>query len=269
MYNHEVDNEITFSMPIRDCRCKEVKTNIVLTWGMLGKVNYLMNKYRNCEWGGYLLGQINDANGNRIQLKNVGIQDIEVIVYDIALPPQEVSSASVNFNLNGWRKPKNVIGICHSHHTMGGFHSSVDTDYQSYIIAIVFSFGQNTRSIEANGKRRVNLPCDNTRYMLVDCNVEFRSKKVPDDNIKERKTVVNLPKYLLPSEITTVPKSQSLFPEIYDDSFETHKSPEKIHCNLYNVNVNPDKLEEICEGRVCGEQCNHRISEYNTDETGE
>ena len=84
------------------------------------KVDILMKKYQNLEWLAYLIG---DAS-NRF-------------VRDIVLPEQEVTSGAVT--VTGPQPSSDVMGVIHSHHSMGAFFSGTDDAYinQNYDISVV------------------------------------------------------------------------------------------------------------------------------------
>jgi len=78
------------------------------------KIELLMNKYPHQEWLGYLVGKMSEREN--------------FFVEDLTIPPhKEVSAASAE--AEPFFTPEKCIGVIHSHHGMGAFHSGTDQDY--------------------------------------------------------------------------------------------------------------------------------------------
>jgi len=78
------------------------------------KIQLLMGEYPNQEWLAYLKGRISEGGS--------------IFVEDISVPPhKEASRASAE--AMPFHIPKDCVGIIHSHHTMGAFHSGTDQAY--------------------------------------------------------------------------------------------------------------------------------------------
>ena len=96
-------------------QCSLIKTPTVYIEPMVKhKIELLMKEYSYQEWLGYLVGRISELNN--------------FFVEDISVPPhKEVSGASAE--AEPFHIPDNCIGVIHSHHTMGAFHSGTDQNY--------------------------------------------------------------------------------------------------------------------------------------------
>lgn len=95
------------------------------------KIDILMNKYQSREWLAYLIGKNN-------------------IIDDIIFPKQKASAASVSDIEFPSNLKEKIIGVIHSHHSMGTFFSGTDHEYinGNHDISIVVSkngFGCDVR----------------------------------------------------------------------------------------------------------------------------
>lgn len=100
------------------------------------KIGYLMEEYSNQEWLAYLIGE-------EIDKKNFFVEDISVP------PHEEVSGGSaeaVPFNI-----PDRCIGVIHSHHTMGAFHSGTDHDHVDRNFPVSITVARNDGNLLYNG----------------------------------------------------------------------------------------------------------------------
>jgi len=87
------------------------------------KIGILMEEYPHQEWLAYLTGRMSEK-GN-------------IFVEDMIVPPhKEVSGASAEAEPQ--HQPSNCVGIIHSHHSMGAFHSGTDQAYvdKNYPVSI-------------------------------------------------------------------------------------------------------------------------------------
>ena len=137
------------------------------------KISLLMDKYPDKEWLGYLQGE-----------SEKGV----FIINNINIPKQEVTGASVEV-LKFPENIKDIIGVMHSHNTMGAFFSSTDDDYinSNHSLSLVVS------SKGLKGTARFKAPCgafvrrDDIKifvYMPKSHLVEW--EKIVDENIKEK-----------------------------------------------------------------------------------
>lgn len=102
------------------------------------KIEFLMNKFKSKEWLAYLLGKKVDGG---------------YLVEDLFFPEQEASSTRVE--PKEYTDNPNVIGVIHSHHSMGHSFSGTDNDYinENHKISIVVSHSGYT------GHIRKKTPC--------------------------------------------------------------------------------------------------------------
>ena len=122
------------------------------------KIDILMEEYSHQEWLGYLVGRIAET-GN-------------FFVEDIVIPPHaEASGASAEaepFNI-----PENCIGIIHSHHGMGAFHSGTDRSYVDKNFPTSITVALKSGDLEFDAVSYQVTPCD--RRTTNDCDVRFVS----------------------------------------------------------------------------------------------
>lgn len=118
--------------------CSKAPANITvfITPTVKKKIDLLMAKYQNREWLAYLTGK-------------------DLTVDDMVVPKQVATSTSVsNIEFPAEFKDK-IIGVIHSHHTMGSFFSGTDHEYinGNHDISIVVSKN------DIKGQVRWNTPC--------------------------------------------------------------------------------------------------------------
>jgi len=138
-----------------DCveACSKAPENITVWFYPLAKrkVDTLMKEYKNIEWLAYLLGP-------------KGTRDVE----DIFVPDQSISTARVDDIECEEFNDLSIIGVIHSHHTMGHSFSGTDHEYinGNHDISIVMS---NTG---LSGQFRYKTPCG--AYKIIDVNVRLK-----------------------------------------------------------------------------------------------
>lgn len=115
------------------------------------KIDTLMKEYTNIEWLAYLLG----VKGSR---------DVE----DIFIPDQSISAARVDDIECEEYNNLSIIGVVHSHHTMGHTFSSTDHDYinGNHDISIVIS------NSGLAGQFRFKTACG--AYKIIEVNVRLK-----------------------------------------------------------------------------------------------
>lgn len=135
------------------------------------KVMALMAKYPHTEWLGYLLG-----DGFHIE--------------DMIIPKQEVSVAAVEVKEFPQDMP-NIIGVIHSHHNMGNFHSSTDNEYLvgNHNVSIVA-----TSDGKFEVKARVLTPCNKLLVRKVEVSM-VRERIATDQFVKEAEGQIEEKKY--------------------------------------------------------------------------
>lgn len=116
------------------------------------KIKLLQKSYPSLEWLGYLVGKLDHENTT-------------VFVDDIIVPDQFVTGVNVMDVEYGWNDGLPIIGVIHSHHSMGAFFSGTDDAYinQNHDVSIVVSTSQRS---PVKGQVRVKAPCGD--YVLAE-----------------------------------------------------------------------------------------------------
>lgn len=111
-----------------ELKCSLVKSPVTFIEALARqKIRALMDEYPHQEWLAYLVGRISEK-------ENIFVEDINV-------PPHaDVGGASAE--AEPFHIPKNCVGIIHSHHSMGAFHSPTDKDYvdKNFPVSITVAF---------------------------------------------------------------------------------------------------------------------------------
>jgi hypothetical protein len=129
------------------------------------KIEYLMKKYPSTEWLAYLVGE--------------KVNDNDYLVTDLIIPKQTVTGVNVYDVKYNWNESDiNIIGVIHSHHSMGAFFSGTDDAYinQNHDISIVVSTSTSS-SIESQLRIKVS----NDRFLLITPTVVFLSENLVDE----------------------------------------------------------------------------------------
>ena len=138
--------------------CSKAPENIVVWIHPLAKekIEALMEEYTSIEWLAYLLGKF----------------DENIEVTDIFIPEQEISTASVDNVVCKEFNDLPVIGVIHSHHSMGNSFSHTDDKYinQNHDISLCIS------KDGINGHVRWETPCGS--YKIVDSIVKVKTESV-------------------------------------------------------------------------------------------
>ena len=146
------------------------------------KINKLKAYYPRLEWLAYLVGSV-DHETNK------------VVVEDLIIPDsQQVTGASVyNVEYEWGVLPdgKQIIGVIHSHHTMGAFFSGTDDAYinQNHDVSIVVA---TAKGREIKSQIRVKVPCGS--YVLAEditYSVNYPDVLVEEDFEAEFKDKIN------------------------------------------------------------------------------
>lgn len=114
------------------------------------KIELLMTKYPSQEWLGYLVGKQSEK-GN-------------YFVEDLVIPPHKEAYGACA-EAEPFYIPDKCIGVIHSHHSMGAFHSQTDKDYvdKNFPVSITVA-------------KQGNISYDAVSYQTTECGRETTSK---------------------------------------------------------------------------------------------
>lgn len=132
------------------------KPDIYLELKARQKIALLMEEYTNREWLAYMVGRVSEA-GN-------------YFVEDIHVPPHKesyyASAEAEPFNV-----PDHCVGVIHSHHGMGAFHSGTDDSHvdRNFDVSVVVARGQG--ALTYNGVSRAITLCG--KIVLAPSNVIY------------------------------------------------------------------------------------------------
>ena len=121
------------------------------------KIAYLMEEYPHQEWLAYLVGRKSDHEN--------------FFVEDISVPPHAEASAA-SAEAEPFNVPEECIGIIHSHHRMGAFHSPTDKNYvdRNFPVSITVAFGEGS-SLTYDALSYQKTPCG--KRIVLDCTVKY------------------------------------------------------------------------------------------------
>ena len=108
------------------------------------KIEVLIDAYPHQEWLGYLVGNIPDKES--------------IFVEDLVIPPHKESSGCL-VEAEPFYIPKNCIGIIHSHHSMGAFHSGIDQSYVDRNFPVSITVAKKAGSLEYDAVCYEVTPC--------------------------------------------------------------------------------------------------------------
>lgn len=163
-----------------DCvkECSKASKELIVWFSPLAKakIDFLMNKFERIEWLAYLLGDFE-----------------KLMVDDIFIPNQEISTARVdNVKCEEYNNIP-VIGVIHSHHGMGTGFSGTDNDWINQNHNISLCIAHNGIS----GHVRSKVACG--AYIMVDAKVRIKYEtglnedefeKEVDERVKEKSYTV-------------------------------------------------------------------------------
>lgn len=123
------------------------------------KIKKLQDYFPSLEWLAYLVGKVDHEAST-------------IVVEDLVIPDkQQVTGVNVNTVEYSWNEGKAIIGVIHSHHSMGAFFSGTDDAYinQNHDVSIVVSTSPQRPVL---GQVRLKAPCGD--YVLCEgANVKF------------------------------------------------------------------------------------------------
>jgi len=108
------------------------------------KIELLMDAHPHQEWLGYLIGE---ASGEK-----------SFFIRDLAIPPHEEASGVIA-KAEPFHIPENCIGVIHSHHGMGAFHSSTDQEYVDKNFPASITVARKASNLEYDAVCYGSAPC--------------------------------------------------------------------------------------------------------------
>lgn len=125
LWGHSLPKKATWKCEIEQIECGFFKPEVHLSYVVHHKIQQLMTKIGHYEWLGYLAGTV---------------KDYVFTISGISIPEQVVTSGQVEV-LPEARLPKEMVGVIHSHHSMGSFFSGTDEEFvnANHQVSIVVS----------------------------------------------------------------------------------------------------------------------------------
>ena len=108
------------------------------------KIEVLMDAYPHQEWLDYLVGSMPDKES--------------LFVEDLVIPLHKESNGC-SVEAEPFYIPKNCIGVIHSHHSMGAFHSDIDQSYVDRNFPVSITVAKKTGSLEYDAVCYEVTPC--------------------------------------------------------------------------------------------------------------
>lgn len=127
-------------------QCSLIKSpTIFIEFTPRRKIELLMTKYPHQEWLGYLVGRISEKEN--------------YFVEDLVIPPHTEAYAA-SAEAEPFHIPDNCIGVIHSHHSMGAFHSGTDDTHvdRNFPISITVATGKG-QGLEYDAVSHQTTPC--------------------------------------------------------------------------------------------------------------
>ncbi len=145
------------------------KMKLSLSFEVFKKIADLSENMGALEWGGYLIGEKNQATDIVIPKQEVTGTTMEILEY----PEKEIAK-------------RTIIGSIHSHHTMGAFFSGTDHDFigMNHPFTLVYS------NYEFEGFYAVLLPDGNKFRMPVEIDIQYPEVET-DAFLKEALTKIS------------------------------------------------------------------------------
>ena len=126
------------------------------------KIRLLMEAYPHTEWVGYLVGQVNKDSG-------------DIFVEDIVIPPHEEANGA-SCLAEPFHVPRvGCVGVIHSHHSMGAFHSGQDDHTVDRNFPISITIAKKSTNLEYDAISHVTTPCG--KRSLLKCPVKYVQPK--------------------------------------------------------------------------------------------
>lgn len=108
------------------------------------QIELLMEAYPSQEWMGYLEGQITEGR--------------DICVEKLSIPPHKEANTT-SAEAEPFHIPDKCVGVIHSHHSMGAFHSSTDKDYVDKNFPVSVTVAVRNRTLEYDVACYAVTPC--------------------------------------------------------------------------------------------------------------
>lgn len=108
------------------------------------KIQFLMKEYPSQEWLAYMTGRISEK--------------ANLFVEDISIPPHKEASGG-SAEAEPFHIPENCVGVIHSHHSMGAFHSATDQAYVDKNYPVSITVARNGDSLSFDAVSYQETPC--------------------------------------------------------------------------------------------------------------
>lgn len=194
------------------------------------------------EWLAYMIGELSTDEG---------------IVHDLVIPPQEVTTASVDVK-PGFEMPEGVIGVFHSHGSMGSFFSGTDEKYinANHKISVVAN-----KSLEYKGTATLESPCGKL-VVLPDIKVVVQHKVAIIEASMQDMTKIEVSKPVYGGQGRFWPSAYGGGDkEFWADMYGMHNRQSPLLPGWSETTSDKDKADDVVDGKGRieigddGEQC--------------
>jgi hypothetical protein len=141
--------------PAEQITCSLVKPSKVIIEALAKqKIELLMKEYPSQEWLSYMVGETEPV----------------MRIKDIVIPPH-ASASSGSAEAEPLHVPEHCLGVLHSHHHMGAFHSGTDDAYvdRNYPLSITVAIG--AQGLDFDAIMWQTTPCG--KLLLSKCSITF------------------------------------------------------------------------------------------------
>jgi len=110
------------------------------------KIEVLMGEYHHQEWLAYLVGSISKK-------KNIFVEDISI--------PPHAYAYGASAEAEPFHIPESCVGVIHSHHHMGAFHSGTDQSHvdRNFPVSITVAYNGDRSSLVFDAVSCSKTPC--------------------------------------------------------------------------------------------------------------
>lgn len=138
-------------------QCSLVKTPIIYVESTpRQKIGILMEEYKHQEWLAYLVGRISEKEN--------------IFVEDIVVPPH-ASASGASAEAEPFHVPDSCVGIIHSHHSMGAFHSGTDQSYVDGNFPVSVTVAKKSNELVYDAVSYQQTPCGKDTTLA--CTVKY------------------------------------------------------------------------------------------------